>query len=99
MSLILGHDPMAGLGGGGAGGYRTDTSFAVTGTSYTITVGAGGSGGAGGAGGLGGSLAGNGGAGGAGHLACPAIRRLCCGLRGPDRGGRLGHATRMDRIG
>ena len=35
-------------GGGGAGGYRTGTSFVIsTGTTYTITVGAGGTGGTG----------------------------------------------------
>lgn len=32
-------------GGGGAGGYRTATGFAVSPTSYTVTVGAGGAGG------------------------------------------------------
>lgn len=32
----------AGAGGGGAGGYRSGTGFAVTATSYAITVGAGG---------------------------------------------------------
>jgi hypothetical protein len=45
--LIIAGGGGGGFGGGGAGGFRTDSGFTLTpGTSYTVTVGAGGNGGA-----------------------------------------------------
>jgi hypothetical protein len=45
--LVVAGGGGGGFGGGGAGGFRTDSGFTLTpGTSYTVTVGAGGNGGA-----------------------------------------------------